>query len=212
MLLLAAICVVTPLLRMANFVLAGRPADLVQLYTWFNLDGLALGAVLAIWLREPGFHRAQLARIALPLLAGGTVAFFLLLSHPLANAACSATALGAGSTGMLSCALLAGTNRWARVVNRPVLQFLGYISYGLYLVHVMAFRLGEIIFSRPLLALISSGHSMAAVLLRALVGSVLAITVAFLSRRSLEERFLRMDLAPGLTRAQTAPAQAAEKG
>ncbi|HTA25655.1 MAG TPA: acyltransferase [Terriglobales bacterium] len=211
MLLLAAISLVTPWLRAANFILSGRPANLVQLYTWFNLDGLAMGAILAVWLREPRFRRAQLVQIALPLLTGGVVAFFLFLPYPLANAAGLATALNVGSTGLLSCVLLVGTNRWAFLVNRPVLQFLGYISYGLYLVHVLAFRVGEILFSRPLLALISSGHSMAAVLLRALLGSVLAITVAFLSRRSLEERFLRMGLAPRLTRAQKAPAQAAEK-
>jgi peptidoglycan/LPS O-acetylase OafA/YrhL len=200
MLLLAAICFITPLLRAENFILSGRPANLVQLYTWLNLDGLAMGAMLAIWLREPSFRRVQLAGIALPLLACGAVAFFVLLPHPLANAAGLATALNVGSTGLLSCALLTGTSRWSRVVNRPVLQFLGYISYGLYLVHVMAFRAGEILFSRPLVALISSGHSMAAVLVRALVGSVLAIVVAFLSRRSLEERFLRMTPASLSTR------------
>jgi peptidoglycan/LPS O-acetylase OafA/YrhL len=197
MLLLAAICLVTPSLRAENFILSGRQANLVQLYTWFNLDGLAMGAMLAVWLRRPGFRRVQLARIALPLLACGAVAFFLLLSHPLANAAGLATSLNVGSTGLLSCTLLLGTNRWVRLVNRPVLRFLGYISYGLYLVHVMAFRVGEIIFSQPLGALLSAGHSTAAVLVRALVGSVLAIAVAFLSRRSLEERFLRIGVVPG---------------
>jgi peptidoglycan/LPS O-acetylase OafA/YrhL len=192
MLLLAAICVVTPLLRGANFILAGRPANLVQLYTWFNLDGLAMGAMLAVWLREPGFRRAQLARIALPLLAGGAVAFVLILPHPLITAGFLATALNVGSAGLLSCALLAGTNRWAFLVNGPVLRFLGYISYGLYLVHILAFRLGEIFFSRPLSSLISSGHSTMAILLRALLGGVLGVALAFLSRRSLEAGFLRM--------------------
>jgi peptidoglycan/LPS O-acetylase OafA/YrhL len=192
MLLLAAICVVTPLLRAATFVLAGRPASLVQLYTWFNLDGLALGAILAVWLREPSFRRIQLARIALPMLAGGAVAFILILPHPLITAGFVATALNVGSAGLLSCALLAGTNRWAFLVNRPALQFLGYISYGLYLVHILAFRLGEILFSRPLSSLISSGHSTMAIFLRALLGGVLGVTLAFLSRRSLEAVFLRM--------------------
>lgn len=206
MLLLAAVWVVTPLLRAGNFILAGCPPNLVQLYTWLNLDGLALGATLAVWLRTPGFRRPQLARIALPLLAGGTVAFFLFLPHPLANAACSATALNVASAGLLSCALLAGTNRWARLVNRPVLQFMGYISYGLYLVHILAFRSGEILFSWPLVALLSSGHATVALLLRALVGGFLAITLAFLSRRSLEEKFLRMSFVPGPPNHPEAPA------
>ena len=205
-LLLAAICVVTPLLRGADFILAGRPANLVQLYTWFNFDGLAMGAMLGVWLREPGFRRIQLARIALPMLAGGAVAFILILPHPLITAGFLAAALNVGSAGLLSCALLAGTNRWAFLVNRPLLQFFGYISYGFYLVHILAFRLGEILFSRPLSSLVSSGHSTMAILLRALVGGVLGVALAFLSRRSLEEGFLRMTPASQSPKHPEAPA------
>jgi peptidoglycan/LPS O-acetylase OafA/YrhL len=91
--------------------------------------------------------------------------------------------------------LLVGTNRWRALVDRPVLKFLGFISYGLYLIHVLAFRLAEKLFSRPLLALSSAGNPTAAMLLRFAAGSGLAIAVAYLSRRSLEEKFLRMGFA-----------------
>ena len=195
MLLLAIIFLVTPLLRGANFVVAGSPANFVALYTWFNLDGLALGALLAIWLRQTSFQRRQLSRIALPVLVAGIVFFVVELKHPLAEAAFSYTACDLASAGLLSCALLAGTNGWSFLVDRPVLKFLGFVSYGLYLIHVLVFRLAEILFARPLLALYSAGNPTAAMLLRFAAGSGLAIGVAYLSRCSLEEKFLRMGFA-----------------
>jgi peptidoglycan/LPS O-acetylase OafA/YrhL len=195
MLSLAAIVVATPILRAIDFIRTGEPANWVRLYTWFNLDGLALGALLAIWLRLPSFSRAQLRRVALPFLVAGVVIFVLVLGHPLAEAALSTTASNAASAGLLSGMLLIGTSRWAALVDRPFLKFLGFISYGLYLVHVLAFRLTDIMLSRPLAALSSTGRPTAAMLVRFIVGSALAICVAYLSRRSLEERFLRLGFA-----------------
>jgi peptidoglycan/LPS O-acetylase OafA/YrhL len=32
-----------------------------------------------------------------------------------------------------------GTGYWERLVNQPVLQFFGEISYGLYLIHMLVF-------------------------------------------------------------------------
>jgi len=197
MVLLAIIFVLTPLLRAIDFVATGAPANFVTLYTWFNLDGLALGALLAIWLRQSWFQRKQLSRVALPLLVTGIMFFVLELKHPLADAAFSYTACDLASAGLLSCALLTGTSSWSFLVGRPALKFLGFISYGLYLIHVLAFRLAEILFARPLLALFSAGNPTAAMLLRFLAGSGLAIAVAYLSRRSLEEKFLRMGFASG---------------
>jgi peptidoglycan/LPS O-acetylase OafA/YrhL len=194
-LLLTAIVGMTPLLRLVDFLLIGSPADFVALYTWFNLDGLALGALLAIWLRQPRFHRIQLSRVVLPLAVAGTGLFVLLLKHPLAKAALSSTACNFAFAGLLSCMLLLGTNRWSFLVDRPVLKFLGFISYGLYLIHVLAYKWAEILFSRPLRALCSAGNPDAAMLLHFVAGSSIAITLAYLSRRSFEEKFLRMGFA-----------------
>jgi peptidoglycan/LPS O-acetylase OafA/YrhL len=193
--LMATVFTITPLLRAVDFLLAGSPADFVTLYTWFNLDGLALGALLAIWLREPWFRRVQLSRIAVPLLVLGTSLLVFLQKQPLATAAFSSTACNLASAGLLSCMLLLGTSRWSFLVDRPTLKFLGFISYGLYLVHVLAFRLAEILFSHPLAALSSAGRPTAAMLLRFVAGCTLAIAVAYLSRRSLEEKFLRVGFA-----------------
>jgi len=195
MLLLTAILAITPLLRAIGYIITSSPPDVVSLYTWYNLDGLALGALLAVWLRRPSFHRTQLSRVALPLLLAGIAFLLLVLGHHLAESAFSDTACDLASAGLLSCMLLVGTNRWRALVDRPVLKFLGFISYGLYLIHVLAFRLAEKLFSRPLLALSSAGNPTAAMLLRFAAGSGLAIAVAYLSRRSLEEKFLRMGFA-----------------
>lgn len=201
--LLITIVGITPLLRAIQCTINGFPADTVALYTWFNLDGLALGALLAIWLRQPWFRRTQLARVALPLLLAGAALYVLVAEHPLAKAAFSFTSCNAASAGLLSCMLLMGTNRWSNLVDRPVLKFLGFISYGLYLIHVLAFRLTEILFSRPLVALSSGGNATAAMLLRFVAGSSLAIAVAYLSRRSLEEKFLRLGFASRPTQPQS---------
>jgi peptidoglycan/LPS O-acetylase OafA/YrhL len=196
----ATIVVATPILRAIDFIKTGEPANWVRLYTWFNLDGLALGALLAVWLRMPSFGRVQLRRVALPLLVAGIAVFIMILGHPLAEAALSTTASNIASAGLLSSMLLAGTNRWATLVDRPFLKFLGFISYGLYLIHVLAFRLTDILLSHPLAALSSTGRPTAAMLVRFIAGSALAISVAYVSRRSLEERFLRMGFASRQTR------------
>ena len=192
---LTTIVGITPLLRASQFIINHSPSDGAFLYTWFNLDGLALGALLAIWLRQPWFHRIQLSRIALPLLIAGVALFVLVSGHPFAGAVFSSAVCNLASAGLLSCMLLVGTSRWSYMVDRPVLKFLGLISYGLYLIHVLAFKLAEISFSRPLLALSSGGNPTSAMLVRFVAGSGLAIALAYLSRRWLEERFLRMGFA-----------------
>ncbi len=47
--------------------------------------------------------------------------------------------LNAGLTGILGLVLLAGSGRHHGLVENRFLRFLGYLSYGLYLVHVLVF-------------------------------------------------------------------------
>ncbi|MGH9513900.1 MAG: acyltransferase family protein [Terriglobales bacterium] len=190
--LLAVTIATTPLLRSITAGFTSDPQRPIQIYTWCNLDGLALGALLALWLRRPSFRRKQLSRAALPLLIVGVVVFIILLKHPRLELPFLGTACNVACLGFLSSMLLMGTNRWHFLADRPVLKFLGFISYGLYLIHVLVFKLIEIIFRPAFPALISVGMPTAAMLVRFLLGSGLAIGIAYLSRRSLEEKFLRM--------------------
>lgn len=193
--IIALICVLSPLFREIAFVRAHQPQNFASLYTWSNLDGISLGALLAIWLRRPWFRRAHAAKIALSLLFAGVVVSVLVAKYPVAGAALASTAWNLASAGLLLCALMVGTSRWSFLVDRPFLKFLGFISYGLYLVHLLAYRLVEIFCSRWLSTLISAGWPTTAMLLRFLAGTFLAIVVAYVSRRSLEEKFLRMGFA-----------------
>jgi len=51
--------------------------------------------------------------------------------------------------------LLLGTGSWSFLVDRPFLKFLGFISYGLYLIQ----RVGIQARRDPVLALVSTSHS-----------------------------------------------------
>jgi len=76
-------------------------------------------------------------------------------------------------------------------VDQPILKLLGFVSYGLYLIHVLVFRVTEMLFFSlwPMFGHVGSTGLM---LIRFVRGSCLAILLAYLSRRSLEEFFLRM--------------------
>src|SRR5262249_806042 len=139
---LLAIIVLTPTARvMRNILAPGRASGLSDFYTWYNLDGLALGSLIAIWLRQPGFHRRRLALAAVAALAIGGAALLL-------NGRWWRIPMGAEESfgnlifgGLVAGSLIVGTTRWHWLVDRPFLRFCGFISYGLYLVHLLAFRL-----------------------------------------------------------------------
>ena len=184
------ICLGSPFLR-SLLLVHPVPKHFASLYTWFNLDGLSLGALLAIWLRMPAFRRYQLTRVALPALILGSAAFVMLAGHPWADVTVAKTACNLASAGFLSCALLAGTSKWKALVDWSIFKFFGFISYGLYLIHIIAFHVMSILLSHYLAGSLTR-NPLTAMLLQFCGGLVLATAVAYLSRRSLEERFLRI--------------------
>jgi peptidoglycan/LPS O-acetylase OafA/YrhL len=99
-------------------------------------------------------------------------------------------------TGTLGAALLLGASRWAQIVQRPVLQFFGEISYGLYLIHTLVFEVtGHFVapFAMRLVRLAVPGDApLTLILIRFLVGAGAATLIAFLSRRYFEEPFLKL--------------------
>ena len=198
--LLVSIILFSPVLRAIAFAHLREPYGGRPLYTWFNLDGLALGAILAIWLRHPSFRRVHLSRVALPIFMTGVALYAWSVGRPQASATFADTACAIASVGFLSCMLLVGTSKWSALVDIPILKFLGVISYGLYLIHVLAFRVTEILLSHfPML--VAAEKPTLAMLLRFVGGSSLAIAAAFTSRRFLEEHFLRRgrDHRPGFS-------------
>ncbi|MFI5096519.1 MAG: acyltransferase family protein [Candidatus Acidiferrales bacterium] len=114
-------------------------------FTWLVADGLAMGALLALLVREPWFKRKHLlwfsvgAVFCTLLLLGAGAPFGVLTRREILGAAFVLSAVHLCFVGVLGLFLLAGTSRFAYLVNWRALRFYGEISYGLYLYHWLVF-------------------------------------------------------------------------
>ena len=166
-------------------------------YTWFVADGLAAGSLLAIILRT-AITRKQASWLCASLLSCAILLgilgrpFGITTRERLLGAALQHTMINILFAGVVLLFLLFGTGLNKRYVNNPVLRFFGYISYGLYLDHILAFRMYDRICSRYWPGLIPSDQHFTLVLLKAAVAGGGAIGAAYLSRKYFEERFLRL--------------------
>jgi peptidoglycan/LPS O-acetylase OafA/YrhL len=167
-------------------------------YTWLVADGLACGALLAILVR--GLLRS---RTRLWLFAAGTgllafavfmagVPYGIYLSRTLAGGAFRYTFLNLIFTAVIAATLAVSATPYARLLRIGWLKFFGDISYGLYLIHMLAFDVVDHFGARLLPRIYTTPQGFLMVVLRFLVGSGLAITLAYLSRWYFEERFLRL--------------------
>jgi len=191
-LVLTVICLGTPALRVVCWTMGRFPKDSAIFNTWFNLDGLALGSLLAVWIRHPSFSRRRLRQLAPAGLILGLISFALFSRTAFTTLTLLPLSVNLASAGLLTSMLLAGTSGWSFLVDRPILKFFGFISYGLYLVHVLAFRGAERLLAPVWAPLLSTAGPGVAMVLRFMAGAGLGIGIAYLSRRSLEEKFLRM--------------------
>jgi peptidoglycan/LPS O-acetylase OafA/YrhL len=185
-------------------------------YTWMVADGLASGSLLAILsrtrlTRRPSMKWFSALCVTAPvvLIALGT-RFGTLSPVPpttILGASLRGTLFNTLFTGTLGSALLLGTSRWARIVQRPVLQFFGEISYGLYLIHTMVFEVtGHFVTPAAMrLARLTVHEEFSAILIRFGVGASAATLLAFLSRRYFEEPFLKFKDKWAANKVESAP-------
>jgi len=189
------ICILTALLRALAFH-AGHTVGIAS-FTWLVADGLALGSLLAVVLRG-GPTRAQLWTVSAIAMALGFAAallgepFGILTRNSMLGAAFQHSVIHIFFTGILLLALLVGTSRWRGWVNIGWLQFFGYISYGLYLVHLLAFRMYDRLCRAFVPSLLLTSGRFDLLILRFVVAASAAIAIAYLSRVYFEERFLRL--------------------
>ena len=202
-----------PLLRAIAFELKyeyGNP------YTWLVADGLAAGALLAIYCRWPGVARTHVRRLSL--LCMGFALLLLATGLPFGILR-AGTLLGAGSlritvlhlffTGTLGAALLLGSSQWRWLVQIPVLQFFGEISYGLYLIHMLVFDIVDhftVQYFPSISGAAVRGHfgSMAA---RFVIAGGISVGIAWISRRTFEARFLDLKHLWAATASDPSPVQ-----
>ena len=187
------IILLTPVLR---FALLGKSVDWnsVQHKTWAVCDFFVAGALIALAVRNPAY--APLLRRLFPWLLGIGGALVVLsnsislrqpnLSSRLFFSFLLEPWLLFGSGLILFaffCPSIANL-LWARVFI-----FLAKISYGLYLCHLLIFRLIE---EHWKVASDGSLHSLSLLLSRFILEALVAIAIAFISRWTYEEFFLRL--------------------
>jgi peptidoglycan/LPS O-acetylase OafA/YrhL len=191
----AVIFLGTPLLRGVAFY-TGHPAG-IDWYTWFVADGLAMGSLLAVALRTTITRRQTIFLSAglMSFAAGAAVVgrpFGLLTRQRLMGAALQYTFIHIFFAGVLLLFLIAGTSQYRGWVNNKILQFFGYISYGLYLFHWLVFHLYDKFCGRYWPQWAAGEWHFGLVVLRFTISLLVATGVTYLSRRYYEEAFLRL--------------------
>lgn len=194
-----AIVVLSPVSRLITFYMA-RHNGYVSFqnydYTWNSADGLACGVILSVLVRE--FRRDLLLKISCALLAASIVIwtfgtpFGILTRQKPLGAALQVVPWHLAFTALIGLFLLAGTSNYARFVRWRPLRFFGEISYGLYLVHLLAFDGYDWLIQRYGLQPISAFGPFGALTLRFLCAGAAATLLAYLSRKNFEEPFLRL--------------------
>jgi len=163
-------------------------------------DGLATGALLALYCRRPGVGRSDILRTSLLCVASAVFLmaagypFGIFLSRTLLGGSLRGTMLNLLFAGTLGITLLIGTSRWKWLVRRPTLQFFGEISYGLYLTHVLVFEVFDHFATLYFPSLSDSavpGHFVR-ILLRFALAGVASVALACLSRYTFEAAFLSL--------------------
>jgi peptidoglycan/LPS O-acetylase OafA/YrhL len=189
------IVVIVPVARAIAFALGYRNG--LDWYTWFVADGLALGAMLAVGLRT-GVTRSCAGKWCGALFAFAIVAamaglpFGLGTRNRLLGAALQLSIVNIFFAGLLLAFLILGTGPVKTYINLKPLRFLGYISYGLYLDHLLIFRLYDRACLKYWSGLMPCRGHFELVVLRFLVGGTVAVAAAYFSRRFFEEPFLRL--------------------
>jgi peptidoglycan/LPS O-acetylase OafA/YrhL len=188
-----SLVVLTPVLRFGLFYV---PHSLGDIYykTWDVMDFFAIGALLAMAARSPRFcpliakWSPWLVGVGLALILGLMFRIYpgapmlnhlgeVLISEPWLILATGFVGLGSVRPSM------------AKSMLAKPFVFLGNISYGLYLCHQGVFLLVEKYWFPPTQI---SAARVEFLLLRFVVETAIAVLIAFVSRRTLEEFFLRL--------------------
>jgi peptidoglycan/LPS O-acetylase OafA/YrhL len=201
------IVVLSPLLRFISFHFGTRFAFLREgcsYYTWNTLDGLALGALLSMFVRRSDCTRLNLFKLSMTLFVSGI--FIALVGYPF-GLATKTNAVGEALQwvpwnlcfgAMLGFALLAGSGSWKKLAAPRFLVFLGSISYGLYLYHLFGFQLYQWVTRQTNFQTRFNLSPWTSTWIRMLSVSLISILFAYLSRWHFEEKFLRLkDRLPG---------------
>ena len=187
----ASIVVVEPLIR-AVHAYYGLDPNFIYNLTWCRCDGLATGALLAIWVRSSYFsvkssHRVAaylLAALALLTLVG--LPFGLMRGYTVAGTSLRYTQAYLFYAACFALTLTHQDTIWTSPLRWRFMRLSGALSYCLYLIHTSVGELYQDAIGAKLPV------TMPAVLLRAAVMITAAILLAMISKRFLEDPCLRL--------------------
>ncbi len=152
---------------------------------WYSAHGLALGALLAIFLRSKfgRFRNTLMAGIGLA--TSGVI--LLIASHrnwarPQTSGILEGSAWDFLFAALLLFALLLGSSKFEAWTRPRILLFFGEISYGLYLIHVLVFMTYRRVFQ--------PASDLRSIVMEFLVCCLVSIGLATLSRFTVEAWFL----------------------
>jgi peptidoglycan/LPS O-acetylase OafA/YrhL len=176
------IVLVEPLVRFEF----GQP-DTIS-FTWMRCDGLALGALVAIWVRAPRCNRTTSFRVAIAAL-GLSLALGLL--ELVMHSTIFSVALRISEANLVFGAIVLSAytlrgSRWTAWLRSPPAIFFAGVSYCAYVIHLPIFNLVDA------LGLTRASTPFEAGVLRMLYSFPLVFVIATLSKRYLEEPFLRL--------------------
>ena len=198
LLLLASFIIIgTPVLR-AIFTARGMDADQIYALSWFRFDGLAAGAMIAIWARS-GFASAHAARRIAPLLLAicavvslAGVRFGIFGTHTVASVALRYTQVYLLFGALFVLVVSHRGAAWTSPLRWRFMQLTGALSYCLYLVHLSIGDGYEYALNRAGFSPEIQFGPTGAVFVRAGVIIVVSFAVALLSRRYIENPFLAL--------------------
>jgi peptidoglycan/LPS O-acetylase OafA/YrhL len=197
---IALVCLISlePIARWMRFRVDGDPKEAIYYLSWFRLDSFAWGALVALIARTCSQRRELFMRSNIVMASIGVAVAAVGFSHGVATrtaplgAALQFSCIDSVFAGLIGTAVFLGSGPLENVLARPVLCYLGKISYCLYLIHQTVFWL----FDRLLASLHPQPASPVTTLFdlmcRAIVVLGIAIGVSELSRRFFESRFLAM--------------------
>jgi peptidoglycan/LPS O-acetylase OafA/YrhL len=193
----AAIFLITPVLR-GIFAAHGMNPELMYELSWFRFDGLAAGALLAIWARSSLAGKRYSIRFALLLVGAFAVLtivgtpFGLSGTHtPVAAALRYTQAYLIFGAFFVLIVAFRGTV-WTSPLRWRFLQLSGALSYCLYLIHHSVGEGYEYLLKRSGIPIVYYVGPSGAVFVRAVVMLGVSFGIALLSRKYLEQPFLSL--------------------
>jgi peptidoglycan/LPS O-acetylase OafA/YrhL len=189
----AAICVLEPVVR----ALARSAVEDVYLYSWFRFDGLAWGAMLAVFVRWNGADRRRALKVAGALMLAAVTLAMIGMPYGIlhrGNRLGAALQFSIGEMafagGILAVVTMAGSTITAIFRSYP-LTLSGYLSYCLYIMHMMVVDLFDVVCSR-FIDLEAAMGRFSFIIVRAVVAIALCYSVAAVSGRYFEKPLLEL--------------------